>query len=201
MYPAAILQLPGWIEEEIGDPVRRFPTIEERMALVIRLAERNIGAGGGPFGAAVFEIETGKLIAPGVNLVVPLSCSLAHAESMAIVVAQQVCGTHDLGAGYLPVLELVTSAQPCIQCYGNLWWSGLRRLVIGATKEDVESLTGFAEGPLGADWRQRLEDRPPLQPIAVISDVLRDEARRVLQRYRDNGGAIYNPNTEGAHAD
>jgi tRNA(Arg) A34 adenosine deaminase TadA len=201
VYPAAILQLPGWIDEEIGVPVPFFPTIEARMALVIRLAARNVGSGGGPFGAAVFEIETGKLIAPGVNLVVPLSCSLAHAESMAIVIAQQVCGTHDLGAASLPAMELVTSAQPCIQCFGNLWWSGLRRLVVGATKDDVESITGFAEGPLGADWRQRLEHRPPLRPISVIPDILRDEARRVLQRYRDSGGAIYNPHTEAAHAD
>lgn len=201
MYPVATLQLPHWIEEEIGDPDRLFPTLEDRMAFVIRLSERNIETEGGPFGAAVFEIETGRLVAPGTNLVVPLSCSLAHAESMAILIAQQVCGTHDLGAGSLPAMELVTSAQPCIQCYGNLWWSGLRRLVIGATKEDVEGITGFAEGPLGLDWRQRLEHRPPLQPISVITDVLRVEACRVLQRYRDTGGAIYNPHTETTHAD
>lgn len=201
MYPAAILQLPHWIEEEIDDPDRLYPTLEDRMALVIRLSARNIEAAGGPFGAAVFEVESGRLVAPGVNLVVPLSCSLAHAESMAILIAQQVCGTHDLGAGYLPAMELVTSAQPCIQCYGNLWWSGLQRLVIGATKEDVETITGFAEGPLGSDWRERLEHRPPLKPISVIPDILRDRACLVLQRYRDIGGAIYNPHTEAMHAD
>jgi tRNA(Arg) A34 adenosine deaminase TadA len=171
------------------------------MAFVIRLAERNIATGGGPFGAAVFEIETGLLVAPGVNLVVPLSCSLAHAEAIAILTAQQVWRTHDLGAHHVPAMELVTSAQPCIQCYGNLWWSGLRRLVIGATKDDVESITGFVEGPLGTDWRERLEQRPPLEPITVVTDVLRLEACRVLRLYRDTGGEIYNPRTEVRHAD
>ena len=60
------------------------------MDLAVRLAARNIEEGGGPFGAAVFEIETGRLVAPGVNQVVPLGSSLAHAEAMAIMIAQQV---------------------------------------------------------------------------------------------------------------
>ena len=195
MYPGVSLQLPKWIEEEVGDGDRRFPTIDERMALTIRLAERNITEGGGPFGAGIFEIETGRLVAPGVNLVVPLVCSLAHAEAMAIAVAQQVYNSHDLGLSSLPPMELVTSAQPCIQCYGILWWSGLKRVVIGANKDDVERITGFVEGPLPEDWRLRLEDRPPLEPIAVITDVLRANARDVLKRYRDLGGRIYNPSS------
>ena len=122
MYPEVILQLPEWVAGEVVSPERCFPTLEERMALVIRLAERNVREQtGGPFGAAVFEIETGRLIAPGVNIVVPAHCSLAHAEAVAIMVAQQVCQTFDLSADFLPPLELVTSAQPCIQCYGNVW--------------------------------------------------------------------------------
>jgi tRNA(Arg) A34 adenosine deaminase TadA len=193
LYPTVHLHLPAWISEETGDPDRRFPTLDARMALAVRLAERNIEAGGGPFGAAIFEIESGKLVAPGVNRVMPLACSLAHAEAMAIMVAQQVCASHDLGAQGLPPMELVTSAQPCIQCYGNLWWSGLSRVVIGATKEDVESLTGFVEGPLPRDWADHLAHRPPLPPVTVVRDVLRDEARRVLAQYRAQGGTIYNP--------
>ncbi len=201
MYPTVKLELPLWIGQEIGPPDRCFSSLEARMALAIRLAERNIAEGGGPFGAAIFEIETGRLVAPGVNLVVPTRCSLAHAEAMAIMVAQQVCQSHDLGAPTLPAMELVTSAQPCIQCYGNLWWSGLRRVVIGADKDDVEQLTGFEEGPLPTDWAEQLEHRPPLAPIRVITGVLRDEARRVLRRYRETGGPIYNPSMEVTYAD
>jgi tRNA(Arg) A34 adenosine deaminase TadA len=149
--------------------------------------------GGGPFGAAVFEIESGKLIAPGVNLVLPLNSSLAHAEAVAIMAAEQALGTHDLGAAELPPMELVTSAQPCIQCYGIIWWSGVQRLIIGATKEDVESITGFVEGPLPENWIDELGARDPLKPITVIQNVLGDEARAVLRKYRERGGAVYNP--------
>ena len=193
MYPTFRLQLPPWVADEIGDPERCYPTLEDRMALAIRLSARNTEEGGGPFGAAVFEIETGKLVAPGVNLVVPSRSSLAHAEAVAIMIAQTVYATHDLSTAGLPPMELVSSAQPCIQCYGNLWWSGLRRLVIGATKEDVEALTGFAEGPVPEGWVGFLADRAPLPAITVVQDVLRGEARKVLRRYRERGGSIYNP--------
>ncbi len=193
VYPPVTLQLPDWIVEEVDSAGAVFDSLEARMAFVIRLARRNVAEGGGPFGAAVFEIESGRLVAPGVNLVVPLSCSLAHAEAVAIAVAQQVCASYDLGASHLPPMELVTSAQPCIQCYGNLWWSGLRRVVIGATKDDVEELTGFAEGPLPDNWAARLAHRPPLRPIIVVRDMLRAQAREVLHNYREAGNLIYNP--------
>lgn len=193
MYPSVHYRLPTWIADEIGDPDQRYVTVEDRMALAIRLSARNIAEGGGPFGAAVFEIESGKLVAPGVNQVVPLHASVAHAEAIAIMVAQAVCETHDLGVSGLPPMELVSSAQPCIQCYGNLWWSGLRRLVVGARKEDVERITGFVEGPLTHDWADHLIHRAPLHPVDVIRDVLRDEACAVLRRYRDEGGTLYNP--------
>jgi tRNA(Arg) A34 adenosine deaminase TadA len=193
MYPTVELHLPEWIAAVVGDPDRCYPTLEERMDFAIMLAGRNIAGGGGPFGAAVFEIESGRLIAPGVNMVQPLGCSLAHAESMAIMIAQKIWGTHNLSANGLPAMELVTSAQPCIQCYGNLWWSGLQRVVIGARKEDVEALAGFMEGPLPEDWTGHLEDRTPLKPIEVIRDVLRPEARAILARYRAQGGVLYHP--------
>jgi tRNA(Arg) A34 adenosine deaminase TadA len=193
MYPTAKFRCPHWITEEIGDPTLTYTTLEARMDLVIRLAERNIQEGGGPFGAAVFEIESGTLIAPGVNQVVPSHSSLAHAEAVAIATAQQALQTHDLSRPGLPAMELVTSAQPCIQCYGILWWSGLSRVVIGANHEDVESLTGFHEGPLPQQWADKLENRPPLPPIKVIRDVRRSEARRVLRMYRKTGGIVYNP--------
>jgi tRNA(Arg) A34 adenosine deaminase TadA len=193
VYPTVELYLPDWVAEVVGDPERCFSTLEERMEFAIKLAARNIESGGGPFGAAIFEIETGRLVAPGVNRVQQLTCSLAHAEAMAILMAQKICGKHNLSAAGLPPMELVTSAQPCVQCYGNLWWSGLQRVVIGARTEDVETLTHFIEGPMPEDWVAQLENRAPLKPITVIRDVLRPQARAVLQRYHDQGGVVYNP--------
>jgi len=41
-------------------------------------------------GDGIFESESGRLVGVGVNLVESANCSIAHAEMMAIAVAQRV---------------------------------------------------------------------------------------------------------------
>ena len=106
-------------------------------------------------------------------------------------------GTHDLSAAGIPAMELVCGAQPCCQCYGMVWWSGVRGLVIGARGEDVESIAGFREGPLPPDWAGLLQRRSDLPPVEVERDVLRDEALAPLQGFRDSGRPAYNPGARG----
>jgi tRNA(Arg) A34 adenosine deaminase TadA len=163
------------------------------MQLAISLAAHNVERGqGGPFGAAIFERDSGVLVAPGVNLVEASNCSLAHAEAVALIIAQQVVGSYDLGSDHLPALELVTSAQPCIQCFGNAWWSGVKRIVTGASVRQTEELTGFDEGPVPSDWAERLRNRTPAErSVEVIEGVLAADACAVLAMYRDKGGVIY----------
>ena len=68
------------------------------MRLVIELARTNFQRDtGGPFAAAVFDEASARLVAIGVNRVVPMRCSSAHAEVMALSLAQRAAGTHDLG--------------------------------------------------------------------------------------------------------
>lgn len=159
------------------------------MRFVIELARRNIEhCTGGPFGAAVFEAQSGRVVGVGVNLVETSNCSLAHAEMIAIALAQQTAGGYDLGAQGLPRHELVTSTEPCAMCLGAIPWSGLRRVVCGARGEDAAAI-GFDEGAKPADWVGELRRRG----IEVVRDVLREEARAVLQQYANAGGLIYNP--------
>ena len=90
------------------------------MRFVIELARQNIEhRTGGPFGAAIFETTSGKLLAPGVNLVEPAHCSIAHAEMVAIALAQQTRGSYDLGREGT-ICELVTSTEPCAMCLGAI---------------------------------------------------------------------------------
>ena len=182
------LSLPPWLERALPPPGTAFPAVEDRMRFVIGLAEQNIAAGtGGPFAAAVFNGGTGRLITAGVNLVISLNSSIAHAEIIAIMLAQQRAGTYDLGGGGMPPLELVTSTEPCAMCLGAIPWSGVRRLVCGATGEDVTGI-GFDEGAKPARWQRELEERG----IAVVQSVCRAEAAAVLRRYAEQGGMIYN---------
>jgi tRNA(Arg) A34 adenosine deaminase TadA len=167
---------------------RRCPTDEERMSLAVTLARENILRGtGGPFGAAVFELETGVLVSVGVNSVVRLNNCTLHAEIVALTLAQQARQSYTLRAPGLPPHEVVTSCQPCAMCLGATLWSGVSRIVYAARREDAERL-GFDEGPEFPGSRSYLESRG----ITLAGEVLRDEGRRVLELYRQRQGKIYN---------
>jgi len=157
------------------------------MRFVVELASINVTQeSGGPFAAAVFETNSGRLVAVGMNLVVSTNCSLAHAELVALANAQHAVRNFDLGAASLPKHELVTSSEPCAMCYGAIPWSGVRRVLCGARAGDAEAI-GFDEGPKPKRWIAELEQRG----ITVLRDLCRAEAVAVLQRYKKNGGTIY----------
>ncbi len=161
------------------------------MRFVVSLASMNVAkATGGPFGAAVFERRTGRLVAIGVNLVESARCSHAHAEMVALANAQHTVGHFDLGADGMPEYELVTSCEPCAMCYGAILWSGVRRVLCGARGKDAEAI-GFDEGPKPKHWVGELNRRG----ISVVRDLCRKDAVTVLQDYKSSGGVIYNART------
>lgn len=177
LYAQVHLTLPAWIHDAL-DPQAVYPDDADKVALAVELSRLNVEAGsGGPFGAAVFGPDH-RVIAAGVNRVVPQNTSLAHAENMAYMLAQQRLQTPRLNAVLSPV-TLATSAQPCCQCYGATVWAGIDRLLIGASAEDVMALTEFDEGPLPVDWIGELNRRG----IQVVRGLHRDAACAVLRRY------------------
>jgi tRNA(Arg) A34 adenosine deaminase TadA len=190
LYAQVHLTLPAWVHESV-DTARAYIGDEAKVALAIELSKRNIDAGsGGPFGAAVFGPDD-RIVSIGVNRVLPHTCSLAHAETMAYMLAQQRTQrarlNEDGNGQRVGPITLATSSQPCCQCYGATVWAGIDRLLIGARSEDVEALTQFDEGPLPADWAGELERRG----IAVIRDIHREDARAVLRAYGERGGEHY----------
>ncbi len=183
-FPGLAVSLPGWMPE-VCRPGAIFSSIEERMQLVIDLARTNVARQtGGPFGAAVFDMDTGEVLGPGVNLVVSTHAAMAHAEMLAIAVAGAAVESFDLG---VRATELVSSTEPCAMCLGAVPWSGVRRLVCGARDEDARRI-GFDEGDKPPDWIERLRKRG----IEVIRDVSRIDATSVLEEYARAGGPIYN---------
>lgn len=188
----ATLRLPGWTETFLANEQQTYPTTHERMRLVIRLAQLNVEhESGGPFGAGIFELNSGRLVAVGVNQVESANCSIAHAEMLAIAIAQQTVGRYDLGSEQGQAYELVTSTEPCAMCLGAIPWSGVQSLVCGARDEDARQI-GFDEGTKPPNWVQSLENRG----IRVMPDVLREEAKAVLAEYQKRGGLIYNAHTK-----
>ncbi len=182
------IALPDWVGAVV-DWERRYRTDEEKVRLAVRLSRENVERGtGGPFGAAVLEAGSGRLVAVGVNSVVRLANAVLHGEIVAIMLAQRRLGTFSLAAAGLPAHELATSCDPCAMCLGALLWSGVRRVVCGAGREDATRLA-FDEGPVFPQSYAYLEARG----VAFARGVCRDEAREVLELYRRRAGVIYNP--------
>lgn len=190
MWPTDItLTVPGWLQTELAELPSHLPDLESRMAAVLRFSQVNFERNtGGPFAAGVFERDSGKLIVIGVNRVMANNCSSAHAEVMALSLAQKILNTYDLGGSNLPAHQLVVNWRPCAMCYGAVIWSGVRSLVIAGSGPECEQLTGFDEGPVRDDWDEQLRQRG----IEVTDNVLHAEACRVFKAFGESDRVVYN---------
>ena len=103
------------------------------MAMAAELAEKNIEAGGGPFGAVI--VRGGEVIATGVNTVTLSNDPTAHAEVNAI---RNAC--RRLGVFKLDGCVVYTSCEPCPMCLSALYWAGVSRIYYGNTKEDADAI-------------------------------------------------------------
>ena len=188
-------ELPEWVGPFLDDWQEPLQTISQRMALAIALSGENVRqASGGPFGAVVVREDSGELVSVGINLVTTTGFSMAHAEIVALTLAQSALGDWNLSRS--GALQLVTSCEPCAMCFGAVPWSGVNSLVCGARKKDAEA-AGFDEGDKPDNWVRSLQRRG----IVVQCRVLRAEAAAVLESYRKAGGAIYNANNDSGDAE
>jgi len=178
---------PSWVDEVV-DWDARSSSDEQRMRVAIALSRENVERDtGGPFGAAIFESDSGRLVSVGMNSVVRLNNCTLHAEMVAFMTAQRRLGSFTLNAPDLPSHDLVTSCEPCAMCLGATLWSGVRRVVFGAGRDDAARLQ-FDEGPVFPESYRYLEERG----VTIVRNVLRGEAADVLERYRAKSGPIYN---------
>jgi tRNA(Arg) A34 adenosine deaminase TadA len=185
--PEIHIAYPDWVDRLV-DWERPYTGDEERMRLAIAVSRENVlRQSGGPFGAAIFEREGGRLVAVGMNSVVRLHNSALHGEMVAFMMAQARLASFTLAGPGMPAHELVTSCEPCAMCLGATLWSGVKRLVWGAHRDDARRLS-FEEGPVFPESHTYLEARG----IEIVRGVLHGEANEVLELYRRNRGVVYN---------
>ena len=84
-----------------------------------------------PFCADIVSTANGERLMRAVNRVGPDHDPSAHAETLTIRLA---CAK--LGSGSLKGYTLYTTCEPCAMCMACALWSGLDRLVFGATIAD-----------------------------------------------------------------
>lgn len=186
------ITLPDWVKLEIEKIPSSIPLLIDRIHFVIKLSRLNVEHGtGGPFAAAVFEKESGRIISVGVNRVTPLNLSALHAEIVALSMAQKKLETYDLGGAGIPPMQLVVNWRPCVMCYGAVLWSGVRSLVIAGSGPELESITGFDEGPMHPEWRRELMERG----VELIEGGETEAVCKVFNDYMKRGLPVYNGRT------
>ena len=180
--------LPDWLIQKLPEYRNMsYNSDEDRMALAIEISKLNVeNQTGGPFGCVIFrrDHQSFKLISVGLNRVVPLNNSTLHGEMIAIQMAQRFVGNYTLSSNHH--YELYTSCEPCCMCLGASLWSGVSRVVCGATKTDASAI-GFDEGPVFEKSYEHLI----CAGIEVKREVMRDEAAAILNMY-SRQGLIYN---------
>ncbi len=85
---------------------------------------------GGPFGAVI--IKDNKIIASAHNQVLKSKDPTAHAEINVIRKASKILNNFDLSD-----CTLYTTCQPCPMCLGAIFWSRIKVVYYGATKDDA----------------------------------------------------------------
>jgi tRNA(Arg) A34 adenosine deaminase TadA len=105
----------------------------ERMTAIAAFTRRSMATESPrPFGASIVETNSGKLLVRALNAVRQQLDPSAHAEVCAIRLAARRLEGISL-AGY----TLYTTCEPCPMCMSLALWSGLDRIVYGATIEDA----------------------------------------------------------------
>jgi tRNA(Arg) A34 adenosine deaminase TadA len=126
--------------------------------------------GGGPFGAVI--VSEGKVIARAGNRVVPGHDPTAHAEVMAIRMAAENMGTHDLGN-----CTIYASCEPCTMYLGAIYWAGIKRIVYASDRYRAAA-AGFSDNHIYEELALGNGERS----IEMIRG-LKEEGNRILERW------------------
>lgn len=140
------------------------------LEIAIRTAGENMDDGGGPFGAVV--VREGKIIARAGNRVVPGHDPTAHAEVMAIRMAAEYLGTHDLGD-----CTIYASCEPCPMCLGAIYWAGISRIVYASDRYRAAE-AGFSDNHI----YEELALESTRRSIAMVRG-LKEEGDSILKRW------------------
>jgi len=136
-------------------------TESELMRLALEEAAGALEDGNEPYGAVI--VRDGETLT-GRNECVTTHDPTAHSEVMAIRHAAAQWGTRDLSGA-----SMYTSFEPCPMCCGAIMQSGIRTVVIGASRSDTA---------LGEYTVEKLLDLTgQLSGFTIRRDVLADEAQ------------------------
>ena len=114
-----------------------------------------------PVGCVI--VHNNKIISRSSNMVELLNDSTAHAELIAITSAQ-----NNLNSKNLENCTLYTTLEPCMMCYGAIYWSKIKTIVYGASDQK----RGFSNHIVNVD-----------RDVKIIKGVLEEESKDLLNSF------------------
>ena len=114
-----------------------------------------------PVGCVI--VHNNEIISRSSNMGELLNDSTAHAELIAITSAQ-----NNLNSKNLENCTLYTTLEPCMMCYGAIYWSKIKTLVYGAS----DPKRGFSKQIVNVD-----------RDIKIIQGVLEAESKELLNSF------------------
>ncbi len=150
---------------------------DDFMRQAIALAVENVKNGGGPFGAVI--VKDGRVVATGVNRVVPNNDPTAHAEVNAIRAACVRLGTFNLSG-----CVLYTSCEPCPMCLGAIYWAHIDKIYYGATQHDA------ADVDFDDSFIYRELELEPAERNKPVENILHDEAQAPFDVWRNKADKV-----------
>jgi tRNA(Arg) A34 adenosine deaminase TadA len=145
---------------------------EKFMYEAIKLAEKSIDNGGGPFGAVI--VHENKIVAKAYNQVVLKNDPTAHAEVEAIRAACETLKTHKLDH-----CAIYSSSEPCPMCLGAVYWAHIDQLFYGSSRQAVNHI-GFDDQRIYNEF-----DLAGAKRKIKASQHLESEAKKVLVKWKE----------------
>ena len=114
-----------------------------------------------PVGCVI--VHNNEIISRSSNMVELLNDSTAHAELIAITSAQ-----NNLNSKNLENCTLYTTLEPCMMCYGAIYWSKIKTIVYGVSDQK----RGFSKHIVNVD-----------RDIKIIKGVLEEESKELIDSF------------------
>lgn len=149
------------------------------MKLAIDEARRTMNENkGGPFGAIITDSD-GNVISVASNLVLESHDPTAHAEIMAIRLASEKLGTHDL-SGYI----LYATGYPCPMCLSAIIWANIKEVYYGTDVKEAHDI-GFRD-----DYIYRYLSGENKE-VLKLTNICHNDAKELFDEYKDKNKVIY----------
>lgn len=133
---------------------------------------------GGPFGAVIVD-KDGNTLSVASNLVLERHDPTAHAEIMAIRIASNKLGSHDLSG-----CTLYATGYPCPMCLSAIIWANISKVYYGTTLNEAKEI-GFRDDFI-YDYLKGNNTE-----ILQLNQICNEEAKLLFDEYKEKNKEIY----------